>query len=115
MRYAVTQFPHQDISEDGPPLTAALCRFSREDERYWQQDLPRDHGDDGVLLGGPAAEPCVLEEPIGFTYCAHPDRADPKNERLRYVTDKGRHVNPSGYGLYGRPRKPAASGRKRAA
>jgi hypothetical protein len=115
MRYTVTKFPHTDIAEDGPPLQAALCRLSREDERYWQNDLPRDHADDGVLVDGPAAEPCVLEERVGFTYCARPDLTTPENARLQHVTNKGRNANPSGYGLYGRPRKPATSGRKRKA
>src|SRR5574338_774876 len=50
---------HADIAEEGPPLTAALCALSREDERYWQNDLTRDHEETGVLAGGPSAEPCV--------------------------------------------------------
>jgi len=115
MLRSFTQFPHLDIDEEGPPLTAALCAFSREDERYWQNGLPRDHSDTGVLVGGPEAEACVLEGPIGFTYCARPDLTNPENERRQYVVNKGRHVNPTGYGLYGRPRKPATSGRKRKA
>jgi hypothetical protein len=114
MRYAVTSFPHKDIAEEGPPLTAALCRFSREDERYWQHDLPRDHGVDGVLLGGPEAEGSILDDVTGFTFCAI-SASTPENARRQHVTNKGRHANPSGYGLYGRPRKPATSGRKRKA
>ena len=106
---------HADIDEEGPRLTAVLCRFSREDERYWQRDLPSDHGDDGVLIGGPEAEASVLDAEIGYTHCEHPDRTNPENVRRQYVTNTGRHANPSGYGLYGRPRKPAKSGRRRAA
>lgn len=106
---------HADIAEEGPPLTAALCALSREDERYWQRDLPRDHEDTGVLAGGPDAEPCLLDQEIGYTYCARPDLTSQENERRQYVTNKGRSANPSGYGLYGRPRKPATSGRRRAA
>jgi hypothetical protein len=80
MRYAVTSFPHKDIAEEGPPLTAALCRFSREDERYWQHDLPRDHGVDGVLLGGPEAEGSILDDVTGFTFCAI-SASTPENAR----------------------------------
>ena len=137
---------YPDILEEGPPLSAGLCRLSRDDARYWQRRLPRDHDDDGVLHGGPNAEDCVLEPHVGFTYCAV-SAPTPDNTRKQEVTYRGRkiaeardwqrngadpndpkarlyeailesiapqrHTQHSGYGLYGRPRKPAASGRRK--
>ena len=116
-----TAFPHADIPEEGPALTPALCRFSRDDLRYWRH-VPRDHdvsGDfAGVLQGATEVEACSLDILVGYTYCED-DSATADGRRRRYVRDKAleaqKHAVRSGHGLYGRPRKPATSGRKKRA
>jgi len=70
---------------------------------------------DGLYLFGPVGTHCALAVLIYFTHCAV-TASSPEGERRQRVVYKGREAQRrSGYSLYGRPTKPATSGRRRAA
>ena len=125
MRQPPTAFPHPDIPDEPrePLITAALSAFTRDDPRY--RRLP-DHDANGLFHGGPEGERDALVQLVGYQHCAV-SASTPENERRQHVVYRARKAveqqeyeqaaNPtpprSGYGLYGRPRKPAASGRRK--
>ena len=91
---------------------------SRDHPAYWNH-RPSDHSVEGLFVGATEGDGCSLGRIGGFTHCAV-SAATPENTRKQYVRYKAReaeggdhHALRTGYGLYGRPRKPANSGRKR--
>ena len=119
----LTAFPHFDIPDDGPPLLAALCTSGRDDPKYrWR----RDHGPDGLLVGGPKGEQNPLQRLQSYTFCAV-TASTPDAERKQQVTYKGRvkaelradhDYEPPRFAYVGKftgPRKPATSGRRKQA
>ena len=107
----MSQFPHVDIEEQGPRVLTAIAPLTREDETYWHH-RPSDHSAEGLFVGGPEGETCILESLMGYTFC-EVSAPTPEGERRRHVVNKSRRV--SNGGRFGRPVKPANSGRKRKA
>ena len=84
----------------------------RDSPQYPWNARPDDHSIVGLFLYGPQGETNPLALLIAFTYCAI-SAATPENERKQLVQYRARRAVQSGFGLYGRPTKPASSGRKR--
>jgi hypothetical protein len=107
----VNPFPHADIAEEGPRITAHLAPLTRDHDDYWHR-RPSDHSAEGLFVGATEGEHCTLDALIGYTFCTI-SAPTPEGERRRHVVNKSRRV--SNGGRFGRPVKPANSGRKRKA
>lgn len=107
----MSQFPHPDIEDEGPKVTDYMSRFTREDDRYWKNP-PSDHYDEGLFASATEGENDTLAGLIGYGHCPI-SAPTPEGERRRHVVNKSRRV--SNGGRFGRPVKPANSGRKKRA
>jgi hypothetical protein len=107
----VTQFPHADIEDEGLRITATLSPFTRDEDEYWRT-RPSDHMDEGLFASATEGDHCAIGDLVGYTFCTI-SAPTPEGERRRHVVNKSRRV--SNGGRYGRPVKPANSGRKRKA
>lgn len=72
----------------GPRVTAALCASTRDEPGYRN---PGDHGPDGLFVGGPIGEQCVLAMLIGFIFCTD-HGSMPDAARQQSVTYRGRKL-----------------------
>src|SRR5688500_6431245 len=72
----------------GPRVTAALAASTRDEPGYRN---PGDHGPDGLFVGGPLGEQCVLAMLIGFIFCED-TKAIPAAVRQQTVTYRGRKL-----------------------
>jgi hypothetical protein len=96
-----------------PRLTREMSPYTREHPDYWR-NRPSDHSVEGLLVAGPEGDGGAIGALVPYTHCAI-TAPTPEGQRRAYVVQKARQSQHSGYGLYGRPRKPANSGRKRKA